>query len=96
MKINLNPNDLTFGDLEDFETLTGQALMDTFDKVSDGGDLKGLSAKAVIGLLWICGRQQNPDFTLDDAKKVKLTELEVEVGEEPDPTPGGDSAKSSA
>lgn len=96
MKISLDPNDLTFGDMEDFEQFTGQGLMDTFAKVGESGDLNGLSVKAVVGLLWICGRQGDPAFTVDDARKVKLTELEIEVAEEADPTPGGDSVQLSA
>jgi len=36
--------------------------------------------------VWICGRSSDPEFTLDDARKVKLSDLEVEVGSA-DPTP---------
>lgn len=96
MKITLDPNQLDFGDLEDFEEFTGQGLMETFDKIGASGDVKDLKVKTVVGLLWICGRQENPNFSLTDARRVKLTELEIDVGGEPDPTPGGDSPKSSA
>lgn len=96
MKIKLNPNDLTFGDLEDFEQFTGKGLMDTFDTVGTNGNVQALDVKSVVGLLWISGRQQDPSFTLEQARKVKISELEIEVGEEPDPTSGGDSPKPSA
>lgn len=88
MKIHLNPDALTFGDLEDFETYVGTPLMDTFDKVGAGG-IGSISGKALVALVWICGRGENPDMTLDEARKAKLTDLEVEVGTE-DPTPAAD------
>lgn len=90
MKLTLNPDALTFGDMEDFESYTGQPLMDTFSKIGNDGSLTGLGAKAVVGIVWICGRVSNPDFTVEEARKVRMTEIEIEVGAEPDPTPGSD------
>ncbi len=43
--------------------------------------------KSMIGLVWVCRRAVDPGFTLDDARKVKLSELDIEIAE-PDPTPG--------
>lgn len=89
MKIALDPNALSFGDLEDFETATGEGLMETFGKVGEDGNLQGLKIKTMVALVWVCGRQENPDFTLDDARKVRLNDLEIDVvGEAADPTPG--------
>lgn len=88
MKLTLDPDALTFGDMEDFESFTGQPLMDTFTKIGDDGRISGLGAKAVLGIIWVCGRASNPEFTLDDARKVRVSEIEVEVGS-PDPTPDG-------
>lgn len=83
MKLRLDPDALTFGDLEDFESATGEKLLDAFSKASEGD----LSAKALIGLVWVCQRQIDPEFSLDDARKLKLTEIEFEAAE-PDPTSG--------
>lgn len=91
MKIKLNPDALTFGDLEDFETQTGEGLLDTFESIEKKQDLSGLSMRCITALLWICTRTENADFTLDDARKIKLSELkdlEIEVAGEADPTPG--------
>lgn len=88
MKLNLDLNAFTFGDLEDFETAAGEGLLETFGKVGEDGNLGGIKAKTMLALVWVCGRQDNPGFTLDDARKVRLDELEIEVGEAPDPTPG--------
>lgn len=89
MKITLDVNALTFGDLEDFETTTGSGLMEQFGKIGPDGDMSGMKAKDLVALIWVCGRQANPGFTLDDARKVRLDELEFE-DPEADPTPGSD------
>lgn len=89
MKIILDPNSLTFGDLEDFESFTGQDLIGTFDQIGDKGDLAGLNMKTILGLVWVCGRQQDESFSMDDARKVKISDLEVDTAEAPDPTSGG-------
>lgn len=90
MKITLDPGSLTFGDLDDFEVKTGEDLMETFRRVDDVGNLSGLKVSSLLALIWVCARQENPEFTYDDARKVRLNELEVEVCGGEDPTPGGD------
>ncbi len=37
-----------------------------------------LSTKALKALVWIIKRQADPNFTLDDARKVKVSELDIE------------------
>lgn len=91
MKLKLDPNALTFGDLEDFEEACGEPLMDVFERVGEDGTLKGLSMRTMKALMWVCARTDNPDFSLDDVRKMKIGELkdvEVEVVGEADPTPG--------
>lgn len=90
MKIRLDPKALTLGDLEDFETATGEGLMETFEKIDKAGTFTSLRARSVSALIWVCARQDNPDFTLDDARKVRVDELEIEEVDEADPTSGGD------
>ena len=84
MKISLDMDALTLGDLEDFEGIAGRGITEALADYQAGK----ASMKEVIGLVWICQRAESPEFTLDDARKVKLTELEVEVAS-PDPTPDG-------
>ncbi len=83
MKIKLDVDQLTFGDIEDFEAHVGGDLMAAISGATSGT----APLKAMIGLIWICQRTIDPDFTLEDARKVKVSELEVEVAEA-DPTPG--------
>jgi len=84
MKLDLDPDNLTLGDMEDFEAVAGRGLTEAMEDYKAGT----ISMKEVVGLVWICGRAANPAFTLDDARRLKVTDLEVEVAE-PDPTPGG-------
>ena len=97
MEIRFNPDDMTIGDLEDFEDLVGKP----FDEVvrpaprmeldPETGEMrrvfdeKGrpqmqvrMSAKAIKALVWILGKKQNPEFTLEDARNVKVTALVLE------------------
>lgn len=36
-----------------------------------------LSAKVMKGLVWIVGRQADPNYSLEDARSVRVTELEI-------------------
>ena len=89
MKLRIDPDVLTLGDLEDFESAAGVDLLATLGRIDAASGMAGLGIKTVVALVWICMRSDQPDFTLDDARKVRLAEIEVEVGE-PDPTSGGD------
>lgn len=92
-KIRLVMDDLTLGDLDDFESYTGESLTDTLRErvVIDpetGKPVLGergrpvkevqLNMKALIGIVWIVGRSTDPDYTIEDARKTKITELEIE------------------
>lgn len=104
-KLSINPQDMTIGDLEDFEDVVGMSMDKAFKPVpllDENGervfekDAKGvlrpqttveLSTKALKALIWIVKRQDNPDFTLEDARKIKVSELELQGDDSPeDPT----------
>lgn len=91
MKIQFDVEALTYGDMEDFESATGEGLLAVIGaiKADDDGnlDMSGLKMSTLVSLIWILGRAQNPEFTRDDARKVRLDELEL-TEPEPDPTPG--------
>lgn len=107
MKLHIDPNDLTIGDLEDFEEVTGVSLQEALKPVpllDENGekvfDEKGrpitevqVSTKTLKGLVWIIGRKENPSFSLTDARNVKVTSLEIESdeGDEQGNAEGGDS-----
>ena len=81
--LRLDENELTIGDLEDFESITGQ----TFESLRPGKDGSvAMDAKMLKALVFIVKRRADPAFTLDDARDVRVTELEV-VPVRKDPTP---------
>lgn len=88
MKIKLDPEALTFGDMEDFEEVSGSPLMEAFANVGKSGEMATLKAKDLVALVWICGRAEDPEFTLDQARRVRMSDIEVEVGTDADPTDG--------
>jgi len=91
MKFSINPDSFTLGDMEDFEEVTGKTLKDALKPVplyEDDGvtrqfDEKGrplseanVTAKVLTALVWLAHRANgNPDFTLAEARRVKVTEL---------------------
>ena len=60
--------DFELGDLEWLEDFLGAPL-------NDGNALN--SMKAAVGFVYIVKRRDNPDFTIDDARKVKLASIDA-------------------
>lgn len=101
-RLTFNENELTIGDLEDFEEVTGVSITDALksEKVrDDDGNLVRdeetgrpveavkMSAKTLKALVWITSRKDDPAFTLEDARNVRITELDiVRAGEESEDT----------
>lgn len=73
--LRVDPDELTIGDLEDFEDASGQAFEDAFAEGPDGNVKPSL--KAIKAIVWVVKRQSNPAFTLEDARKVKLADLQI-------------------
>lgn len=72
MKLTLDFDELTVGDIEDFEAA---CQSDIFTMVKADGTLD-VPLRAIAPLIWITERQRNPDYTLEDARRVKLSEIE--------------------
>ncbi|MGW6535218.1 hypothetical protein ACWGBV_03170 [Streptomyces sp. NPDC055051] len=99
--LRIDPDVLTIGDLEDFEDVVGAPLYDVLQPKpvigSDGRkvlDEKGrpelqtqISTKALKALIWITQRMEKPGFSLEDARAVRVSALEL-VGTD---GPGNDS-----
>lgn len=80
-KLTLDMNEIAIGDIEDFEAYTGETI-GVLDKIADGA---GVSAKIYTGLALLALRQQNPEATIEEARRIKIGELQqVAAG---DPTP---------
>lgn len=103
--IRFDEDNLTLGDLEDFEDVTGVGMFDALKPVTvrdaegaivrddDGRPVQevSLTAKALKALVWIVLRSERPGFTLDDARNIKVTEFEL-VGSDDDESEGNDEA----
>lgn len=91
-KLVFDENRLTIGDMEDFETATGVELTEALKPVAltdgDGNPVRDektgrpemavkVTAKTLKGLVWIANRHENPDFSLDDARNTRVTDLEI-------------------
>jgi len=104
-KVSMNMDDLTFGELETFEDVTGLAMSEAVKTVividpktgralPDPEDPKGrplketrMSVKAMMGIVYISLLREDPTVKFEDVKKLKLSDIEMEVLE------GGDSGK---
>lgn len=89
--IRFDEDNLTIGDLEDFEDAVGVGLFEALSPKTVMGpdgkaerDEKGrpvkevsLTAKALKALVWIVLRGERPGFSLDDARNIKVTALEM-------------------
>lgn len=76
MKFSFDMGAVTAGDIEYIEEELGIDFVAFQDKVSTGGPPR-LRGKEMVGLLYLAGRQANPEFSLADARAVKLGEIEA-------------------
>ncbi|MBT2541941.1 hypothetical protein J7E99_14810 [Streptomyces sp. ISL-44] len=98
ISLRVDPDVLTIGDLEDFEEVVGAAIYDVLSPrpvIGPDGkkvlDEKGrpeletkIPTKALKALIWITQRAEKPGFSLDDARNVRVSALEL-VGAEDGP-----------
>ncbi len=71
MKFILNMDEVTAGDIEAVEDALG---WETAQRLLSGQ----MTSKVILAAIWLAGRQADPSYTLDAARLVKLTELDVE------------------
>jgi hypothetical protein len=105
LKVTLNMDDLTFGEMEDFEIATGLVMSDAVKTVNvldangrpvpDPDDPKGrplkeskMTAKAMMGMIFLGLRKDNPDLTFADVRKLKLSEVDFDMTEGIESTEG--------
>lgn len=86
--LRLSVDDITVGDMEDIEEIAGKSFAEIVDALraptTDGG-IVNMPIKVLKAIVFVVYRRGNPEFTIDDARKVKVSELEL-VMAEPDPT----------
>lgn len=69
--LEVDPEDLTLEEIGDLEDVTGKSL----DEIAADLAVERYSAKLLIGLIWIAGRRTDPEYTLEQARAVKVGEL---------------------
>jgi len=82
-EIRVDISDLTLGEVEQFEEITGLAM-------SNFGEGKPFPAKALVALVYLTQRRSDPDYTLEDARGVHISALNYGAPEDAastDPTP---------
>jgi len=97
-KISINMDDLTFGELEEFENVTGLVMSEAIktefvrdhqgNKLPDPDDPKGrpltetkMSVKAMMGMVYLSMRRDNPDVTFGTVRQMKLSDIDFELTE---------------
>jgi hypothetical protein len=83
MKIQIDPNALTLGELEELEQLAGEPISELLKGFNAGQ----YTAKALTALVYLAGRQGDPNFTIDDARNANASELEFGDEEDDDDAP---------
>lgn len=71
--LELDPDSLTIGEVEDIESVSGRPITQMLKAFEN----QEFSAKELLALVWIIQRRTNPEFTLDDARKTKMSALTV-------------------
>lgn len=69
--LNIDLNELTLGDLEDFETQSGVDFREAIK-----GGASNMPLKALTCLVWLSKRKQDPNYTLEDARSIKIAQLQ--------------------
>lgn len=82
-QLTFDLDQLTLGDIVDVEDVAGISLQ--------GLDMRNLPMKAVVALLWIFKRKQDPAFTYADARAMPVSEVSLfgAVAEAAPPSPKG-------
>lgn len=73
--IRFDLEDLTVGETVEFEEIAGVPLSEFAPKDSGNGEV-AVSAKALLAMVYISRKRSNPAFTLDDARDVKVSDLD--------------------
>ena len=97
MKFKIDMDSFTLGDMEDFEEATGMSMKAALKPVpvmdeetgKRAKDAKGrplseanMTAKVLTALVWVSARASNPEMTLADARRIRVTELIIEDAKE--------------
>jgi hypothetical protein len=96
--ISVDLGALTLGDIEDVEEAAGLSFSAIVEQL--GGE-RLPPARVLTALVWVFRRKENPDYTLDEARHLKLSEVRIsggsgDVTEDPPSSPAGVGAQSTS
>jgi len=72
----IDVNTLTWGELEQIEDLTGRNVTGELGRGQP-------SAKTMTALIWVVKRRTDPNFTMDDARALTVTGVNVKAPTDP-------------
>ena len=70
----LDLSNITIRDLRDLEKVLGQPIGSVFEAMA-GGDMSGLTADTMAGLIWLRMRKDDPELTIDGVLDLDLAGL---------------------
>ena len=79
-------DDLTLGEVEDIEAITGRSISHVISKA-------GITGTAVLALVFVLKRRKDPAYTLDQARALRFADVDLATvaaeanGGRPGPTP---------
>jgi hypothetical protein len=87
MKLRIDFDKMTVEEAETLEEYTDLSLED-YQKLLNEHQKAGTQPriKYMTPLIWISGRQDDPNFSMDDARKISLTDIEAN-DDSPQPNP---------
>lgn len=69
LALSFDPDDLTLGEMIDFEDISGIPI--------GAFSPERLGIRAFLAIVYINGKRSNPNYTLDEAKAVKITSIDT-------------------
>jgi hypothetical protein len=90
VRLDIDFDDITVEEAELIEDYSGLSLEDFFKEIGTYHDEnKNPPMKLLTPIIWIAGRRDDPKFTIEQARKVKFSELQSPEGNAP--APAGES-----
>lgn len=75
-ELSFDINTLTIGEAETMEDIVGRDVMHELGRGTP-------SVKTLVALVYVIKRRTNPDFTLDDARALRITSVKANGGQDP-------------
>lgn len=78
MKKKIEIEELTLNEIDLIESTLDMPV----ERIADPGAKKGAVLRAMV---WVMGRRENPDLTLEEAGNMKLSDLDIDGDQDEDP-----------